>query len=139
MDSRISNHKKYNDHIKTNENNYIIMNSLSRKNKDKERSKSYINRNQNNANNFFVEKKEVQIMGKIVNDKHSYRNVEHNHPDALFDPNCRYCQNLAKENKLSYSNIKSESIYNNCSFLASFGDGEIKNLTKRKEYSNGGY
>ena len=34
---------------------------------------------------------------------------------------------------------KSESIYNNCSFLASFGDGEIKNLTKRKEYSNGGY
>ena len=139
MDSRISNHKKYNDHIKTNENNYIIMNSLTRKNKDKERSKSYINRNQNNANNFFVEKKEVQIMGKIVNDKHSYRNVEHNHPDALFDPNCRYCQILAKENKLSYSNIKSESIYNNCSFLASFGDGEIKNLTKRKEYSNGGY
>lgn len=57
MDSRISNHKKYNDHIKTNENNYRIMNSLSRKNKDKERSKSYINRNQNNANNFFVEKR----------------------------------------------------------------------------------
>ena len=59
----------------------------------------------------------MEIMGRIVNDKNSYRNIDHNHPNTLFDPNCKFCQNLARENKLTISNIKVESIYNNYSFM----------------------
>ena len=78
----------------------------------------------------FVERKEMEIMGRIVNDKNSYRNIDHNHPNTLFDPNCKFCQNLARENKLSISNIKVESIYNNYSFMASFGDSGRKGKNK---------
>ena len=79
---------------------------------------------------YFVQRKEMEIMGRIVNDKNSYRNIDHNHPNTLFDTNCEFCQNLARENKLSISNIKVESIYNNYSFMASFGDSGRKGKNK---------
>ena len=107
-------------------------------NKDKEkdidqnklRSHSSIDIKAKPENALFVERKEMEIMGRIVNDKNSYRNIDHNHPNTLFDPNCKFCQNLARENKLTISNIKVESIYNNYSFMASFGDSGRKGKNK---------
>ena len=80
----------------------------------------------------------MEIMGRIVNDTNSYRNVDHKHPYTLFDDKCLFCQKLAKENNLSISNIKVESNYDNCSFVATFGDIERKQGKKIKDY-NGNY
>ena len=97
---------------------------------NKLRSHSSIDIKAKPENTYFVERKEMEIMGRIVNDKNSYRNIDHNHPNTLFDPNCKFCQNLARENKLTISNIKVESIYNNYSFMASFGDSGRKGKNK---------
>jgi hypothetical protein len=97
---------------------------------NKLRSHSSIDIKAKPENILFVERKEMEIMGRIVNDKNSYRNIDHNHPNTLFDPNCKFCQNVARENKLSISNIKVESIYNNYSFMASFGDSGRKGKNK---------
>ena len=75
---------------------------------------------------YTVKRKEMQIMGKIVNDNNLYRLIDHNHPNLLFEPKCPYCQNLARNNKLSLSNITEESIYDNHSFHAIFGSSSKK-------------
>ena len=85
------------------------------------RSQSYSNRTAQTPKTYIVKRKEMEIMGRIVNDENSYRLIDHEHPNTLFEPKCPYCQNLARNNKLCISNIKEESIYDNHSFLASFG------------------
>ena len=122
---RLSKEQKYN-------NNYEINNNLSEK-KSQLRSKSSIATNL--KNDCVVQRKEVEILGRIVNDKNSYRNIDHHHPNTLFDPKCHYCQNLARENKISVSNIKTESIYDNYAFLATFGESGKKKGKGGNEYS----
>ena len=80
----------------------------------------------------------MEIMGRIINDSNSYKNIDHKHPNTLFDEKCLFCQKLAKENNLSISNIKVESNYDNCSFFATFGDIERKQ-GKRLNDNNGNY
>ena len=106
--------------------------------KNQLRSKSSININTNSGKSNFIKKKEMEIMGRIVNDTNSYRNIDHKHPYTLFDNKCLFCQKLAKENNLSISNIKVESNYDNCSFVATFGDIERKQGKKINDY-NGNY
>ena len=118
---RFQKEQKYND--------YYENNNLSKR-KSQLRSKSPI------GTNPIVQKKEVEILGRIVNDKNSYRNIDHHHPNTLFDPKCYYCQNLARENKISVSNIKTESIYDNYAFLASFGESGKKKGKGGNEYDN---
>ena len=120
---------------KGNEKNESI-DSIGRKNQL--RSKSSININSNSGKSNFIKKKEMEIMGRIVNDTNSYRNIDHHHPYTLFDDKCLFCQKLAKENDLSISNIKVESNYDNCSFVATFGDIERKKGKKLNDY-NGNY
>ena len=102
---------------------------------NKLRSHSSIDIKAKPEKNYFVQRKEMEIMGRIVNDKNSYKNIDHNHPNTLFDANCKFCQNLARENKLSISNIKVESIYDNYSFMASFGGSGKKNGKSKNDYS----
>lgn len=111
-------------------------NYLDRKNKLK--SQSSINIIPKSEQTYFVKKKEMEIMGRIVNDTNSYKNIDHKHPNTLFDPNCIFCQNLARENKLSISNIKAESIYDNFSFMATFGSSGNKKGKRQNEYNSTG-
>ena len=79
----------------------------------------------------------MEIMGKIVNGDDSYRLKDHKHPQKLFDERCPYCQSLARKNKLCLCNIKEESIYDNHSFVASFGGSSSKRgKTQNKTSSN---
>ena len=78
----------------------------------------------------------MQIMGRIVNDDNLYRLIDHNHPNLLFEPKCPYCQNLARNNKLSLSNITEESIFDNHSFHAIFGHSSKKGKSLSKAGSN---
>ena len=110
------------------------MNSFNKRNKL--RSQSSINRNSQSQKNYFIQKKEMEIMGKIVNDKNSYRLIDHRHPNTLFEPKCPFCQNLARDNKLCLSHIKEESIYDNHSFLASFGDSGRKKGSSQNKYND---
>lgn len=82
---------------------------------------------------YYVKRREMEIMGRIVNDDDSYRLIDHKHPNTLFEPKCPHCQNLARKNKLCISNIKEESIYDNHSFLAIFGESGSK---RGKSHSN---
>jgi len=61
-------------------------------------------------------------MGRIVNYYNSYKILDHVHPNALFGPKYIHCNDLARRNKLGLSNIKEESICDNHSFKAVFGD-----------------
>ena len=90
------------------------------------RSQSFNNRNTQTPQTYVVKRKEMEIMGRIVNDDNSYRLIDHRHPNTLYEPKCPYCQNLARNNKLCISNIKEESIYDNHSFVASFGGSGSK-------------
>ena len=103
---------------------YEYENFYTQPRKDKLRSKSSIN----DIPPYSIKRKEMEIMGRIVNDTNSYKNIDHHHPNTLFDPICYYCQALARENRLTISNIKTESIYDNYSFLASFGSSGKKKL-----------
>ena len=102
------------------------------------RSKSSININKTPERNYFVKRKEIEIMGRIVNDANSYKNVDHNHPNTLFDPKCVYCQKLARDNKISISNIKVESIYDNYSFMATFGGSGNKEGRRKIDFNSSG-
>lgn len=77
-------------------------------------------------NNLDVKTKEMQIMGKIINHDNSYKLIDHKHPHTLYDPSCKYCQNLSRKNKLCLSHIKEESIQDNHSFTASFENSNKK-------------
>ena len=112
-----------------NEYNYETNNYNNRGNQIRSRSSANINKTP--ERNYYVKRKEIEIMGRIVNDENSYKNIDHNHPNTLFDHNCVFCQKLARDNKISISNIKVESIYDNYSFLATFG-GSGKKEGKRK-------
>ena len=90
------------------------------------RSQSFSNRNTSTPQTYYVQRKEMEIMGRIVNDADSCRLIDHKHPNALFEPKCPHCQNLARKNKLCISNIKEESIYDNHSFVATFGGSASK-------------
>ena len=90
---------------------------------------------QNQSRTYTVKRKEMQIMGRIVNDDNLYRLIDHNHPN-LFDPKCPYCQNLARNNKLSLSNITQESILDNHSFHAIFGQSSNRGKSLNKTGSN---
>ena len=102
------------------------------------RSRSSININKTPERNYFVKRKEIEIMGRIVNDANSYKNVDHNHPNTLFDPKCVYCQKLARDNKISISNIKVESIYDNYSFMATFGGSGNKEGRRKIDFNSSG-
>jgi hypothetical protein len=114
-------------------NNYRNINSFKRGKPI--RSQSFSNRNYEKPQAYFVERKEMEIMGRIVNDDNSYRLIDHRHPNTLFEAKCPYCQELARNNKLCLSNIKEESILNNHSFLASFGGSGKKKI---RSHSNAG-
>ena len=131
-----NNYNKKKEERKKNEYNYDSIDS--NRSKNKLRSKSSINIIANSGKSNFIKKKEMEIMGRIINDSNSYKNIDHNHPNTLFDEKCLFCQKLAKENKLSISNIKVESNYDNCSFFATFGDIERKQ-GKRLNDNNGNY
>ena len=102
------------------------------------RSQSFSNTNRNikTPQTLVIKRREMEIMGRIVNDDDSYRLVDHKHPNTLFEPKCPYCQNLAKKNKLCISNIKEESIYDNHSFVAIFGSGSKKGRSHSNTGSN---
>ena len=102
------------------------------------RSQSFSNTNRNikTPQTYVVKRKEMEIMGRIVNDDNSYRLIDHKHPKTLFEPKCPYCQNLARKNKLCISNIKEESIYDNHSFLATFGSGSKKGRSQSNTGTN---
>lgn len=117
--------------------NFETINSNGGRNQN--RSNISIDANPHPENNYSVKRKEIEIMGKIVNDSNSYKNIDHHHPNTLFDPKCYYCQNLARENRLNISNIKVESIYDNYSFLATFGNNEKKEDNIQYEYDENGY
>ena len=102
------------------------------------RSRSSININKTPERNYFVKRKEIEIMGRIVNDANSYKKVDHNHPNTLFDPKCVYCQKLARDNKISISNIKVESIYDNYSFMATFGGSGEKEGKRKIDFNTSG-
>ena len=91
-------------------------------------------KNQNKT--YTVQRKEMQIMGRIINDDNLYRLIDHNHPNVLFEPKCPYCQHLARNNKLSLSNITEESIFDNHSFHAIFGNSSKKGKSLSKTGSN---
>ena len=131
-----NNYNKKKEERKKNEYNYDSIDS--NRSKNKLRSKSSINIIANSGKSNFIKKKEMEIMGRIINDSNSYKNIDHNHPNTLFDEKCLFCQKLAKENNLSISNIKVESNYDNCSFFATFGDIERKQ-GKRLNDNNGNY
>ena len=122
---RISKDQKYND--------YYESSNLSER-KPQLRSKSSIATNPNSKKDCIVQRKEMEILGRIVNDTNSYRKIDHHHPNTLFDPKCHYCQSLARENKISVSNIKTESIYDNYAFLATFGESGKKKGKGGNEY-----
>ena len=102
------------------------------------RSQSFSNTNRNikTPQTYIVKRREMEIMGRIVNDDNSYRLIDHKHPNTLFEQKCPYCQNLARKNKLCISNIKEESIYDNHSFLATFGSGSKKGRSQSNTGSN---
>ena len=131
--------RKYKDYFnkKNKEYNYRNINTFNKKNQI--RSQSLSNRNHEPQNTYLVQKKEMEIMGKIVNDKNSYRLIDHKHPHTLFESKCPFCQNLARDNKLCLCNIKEESIYDNHSFLASFGDSEKKRGRSQNNHHNKSY
>jgi len=131
-----NNYNKNNEERKKNEYNDESIDS--NRSKNQLRSKSSININSNSGKSNFIKKKEMEIMGRIINDSNSYKNIDHKHPNTLFDEKCLFCQKLAKENNLSISNIKVESNYDNCSFFATFGDIERKQ-GKRLNDNNGNY
>ena len=117
----------------SNNSNYRNINSFKRGKPI--RSQSFSNQNNEKHQVYYVERKEMEIMGRIVNDNNSYTLIDHKHPYTLFEPKCPYCQDLARTNKLCISNIKEESIYNNHSFLATFGESGKK---KGRSHSNTG-
>jgi predicted phosphatase len=131
-----NNYNKNNEERKKNEYNDESIDS--NRSKNQLRSKSSINIIANSGKSNFIKKKEMEIMGRIINDSNSYKNIDHKHPNTLFDEKCLFCQKLAKENNLSISNIKVESNYDNCSFFATFGDIERKQ-GKRLNDNNGNY
>ena len=126
--------RKLNDFfIKKEKNEYDNGNNNYRNKRNQLKSQNSIDINPKSEQNYFVKKKEFEIMGRIINDRNSYKNINHNHPNTLFDPKCIFCQNLARENKLSISNIKAESIHDNYSFMASFGGSGTKREKEKKE------
>ena len=122
---------KYNANKNANVNANLNVNSFNRG--QPIRSQSLSNRNSSKPQTYFVQRREMEIMGRIVNDDNSCRLIDHKHPNTLFEPRCPHCQNLARKNKLSISNIKEESIYDNHSFLATFGGSGSK---RGKSHSN---
>jgi len=87
---------------------------------------NYSNRTVQTPKTYTVKTKEMEIMGRIVNDDNYYRLMDHNHPNTLFEPKCPYCQTLARNNKLCICNIREESISDNHSFHAIFGNSAKK-------------
>ena len=127
-------YREYFDNNEKAENNYRKVNVF--KNGEHTRNLSY-NKNAQTPNTYYVKRKEMEIMGRIVNDDDSFRLNDHKHPQTLFDEKCPYCQSLARKNKLCLSNIKEESIYDNHSFVASFGGSSSKRgKTQNKISSN---
>ena len=102
------------------------------------RSQSFSNtdRNIKTPQTLVIKRREMEIMGRIVNDDDSYRSIDHKHPNTLFEPKCPYCQSLARKNKLCISSIKEESIYDNHSFVAIFGSGNKKGRSHSNTGSN---
>ncbi len=116
--------KRYNNNNFNNA-NYTQINSFNKGKQIRSQSSSNIsNRCPQTPNKYFVNRKEMEIMGRIVNYDNSCKLLDHGHPNTLFDPKCPHCNDLAKRNKLSLSNIKEESICDNHSFVAIFGDSE---------------
>ena len=107
-------------------NYYKTLNSFKKGIPIRSQSSSNTNDQTPQTRTYTVKRKEMQIMGKIVNDDNLYKLIDHNHPNLLFEPKCPYCQNLARNNKLSLSNITEESIYDNHSFHAIFGSSSKK-------------
>ena len=127
-------YREYFDNNKKSENNYRKVNVF--KSGQHIRNQSY-NKNAQTPKTYYVKRKEMEIMGKIVNGDDSYRLKDHKHPQKLFDERCPYCQSLARKNKLCLCNIKEESIYDNHSFVASFGGSSSKRgKTQNKTSSN---
>ena len=127
-------YREYFDNNEKAENNYRKVNVF--KNGEHTRNLSY-NKNAQTPKTYYVKRKEMEIMGRIVNDDDSFRLNDHKHPQTLFDEKCPYCQSLARKNKLCLSNIKEESIYDNHSFVASFGGSSSKRgKTQNKISSN---
>ena len=121
-------------------NNYRHINTF---NKGKQiRSQSFNNNNSNRyaqtPQRYYVNRREMEIIGRIVNYGNSSKLTDHGHPNTLFDPKCPYCEDLARKNKLSLCNIKEESIHDNHSFVAIFGEsGQKKGRSQNK--TNGHY
>jgi hypothetical protein len=88
------------------------------------------NRSSKTPTNKYIERKEYEIMGRIVNNDKSIKLVDHNHPNTLYDRDCKYCKNLAKNNKLCLSNFTEESIQDNHGFHVSFGNSSQKEKGK---------
>lgn len=133
-----NNYSKYNknNNSKYNSNNRYINNS---NNGNQERSLSSNNSNNYSNNNrnpltpkrYYIDRKEMEIIGKITNYDGTKKLSEHGHPNTLFDPKCQYCEKLAKKNRLNLSNIKEESISDNHTFVAIFGES-----SKNKEINH---
>ena len=119
---RYTNTNNSNSNINT---NYTQINSFNKGKQIRSQSSSNINnRYLQTPQKYYVNRKEMEIMGRIANYGSSYKLFDHGHPNTLFDPKCPHCEDLARRNKLSLSHIKEESIFDNHSFVAIFGDSE---------------
>ena len=118
--------KRYTNNNNSNSNtNYTQINSFNKGKQIRSQSSSNINNRYPQApSKYYVNRKEMEIMGRIANYGSSYKLLDHGHPNTLFDPKCPHCEDLARRNKLSLSHIKEESIFDNHSFVAIFGDSE---------------
>ena len=123
--------------------NYTQINSFNKGKQIRSQSSSNLkSRGPQTPKKYFVNRKEMEIMGRITNYDSSCKLFDHGHPNTLFDPKCPHCEELARRNKLSLSNIKEESIFDNHSFVAIFGDSErakgrsVKKLDKRYYNAN---
>ena len=111
--------------IDINDNTYKYINTFNKS------SNLIRNQSSNNVNiptlTDIIKKNDIEILGKINNERKTYRFIDHRHPNTLYEANCHYCDNMVKDNKLYLTNIKDESINGNHSFYATFGPSPIKN------------
>ena len=119
---------KNNNKNNNNNDNYTKVNYF--KKGEQVKTQNYSNRSSKTPTNKYIERKEYEIMGRIVNNDKSIKLVDHKHPNTLYDRDCKYCKNLAKNNKLCLSNFTEESIQDNHGFHVSFGNSSQKEKGK---------
>ena len=138
VDKKINVYKEYSDKNKNKKNNdnEIYKNINYFKRGEQTKTQIYSDNNSKTPTTKYIERKEYEIIGKIVNNDKSIKLIDHNHPNTLYDPDCDHCKKLAKTNKLWLINFKEESSFNNQGFHVSFGSSNKKEKSHSKFEAN---